>query len=149
MSDRAIVVRQGESRQLRSPLGDLIDFKAGEADTGGAFSLHERVAPPGARSAMHVHRRVIEAFYVIDGVLEMRVGDESFVADAGTFVMVPRGVRHAWRNVSESDACVLVIFSPSGERAYFEKLDEITRAAGDGDVDMQQVIDLSKRYGWD
>jgi mannose-6-phosphate isomerase-like protein (cupin superfamily) len=43
----------------------------------------------------HVHRRHIEAFYVLEGELALTLGDDEVFAAAGTWVAVPPGVEHA------------------------------------------------------
>jgi quercetin dioxygenase-like cupin family protein len=43
----------------------------------------------------HVHRRHVEAFYVIEGELALTLGDDEVFAAAGTWVSVPPGVEHA------------------------------------------------------
>lgn len=40
-------------------------------------------------------------FYVLDGVLAMRVNDESHQVTAGTFVCVPPGVTHTFSNTGD------------------------------------------------
>jgi quercetin dioxygenase-like cupin family protein len=146
VSDGAIVIRRGEGQDYASPFGDVIAWIAGEGDTGDGYSLHERLAPPGARSTSHSHSRLTEAFYVIDGALEFVVGGETIVATPGTFVLVPMGVDHAWTNKTEGDARVLVLFSPSAQRAFFEELQSLPPAdRGGGDAWRA----LTRKYGWD
>ena len=42
----------------------------------------------------HVHSREDEAFLVVDGEIEVTVGDEAIVVPAGGFAFTPRGVPH-------------------------------------------------------
>jgi mannose-6-phosphate isomerase-like protein (cupin superfamily) len=37
---------------------------------------------------MHVHHREEESFYVLEGELTVRCGDDTFTAKAGTFVTI-------------------------------------------------------------
>jgi quercetin dioxygenase-like cupin family protein len=140
-----LIVQPGAGPSHRSPFSDVLAWKAGGDDTGGGYSLQERVAPPGARSPKHVHRSVTEAFYVLGGELEMQIADRAFTAAAGMFTLVPRGVEHAWRNASDADARVLVLFSPPADPRYFEELDALVAS---GAVDPDAVRALSERYGW-
>lgn len=149
MAGRALVVRRGEPRVMRTPYGDVLAFVAGEADTQGGFSLHERVAPPASRSTPHAHHAFIEAFYVVDGALSVTVEGETIAASAGTFVLVPKGATHAWANDGPTDARVLVIFAPSQTRAYFEELDALTAGIKDGNASAQEFAALTKKYHQD
>jgi mannose-6-phosphate isomerase-like protein (cupin superfamily) len=49
----------------------------------------------GAPDGAHVHREHAESFYVLDGVLDLTIGDRQIRAGAGTWLQVPAGVPHA------------------------------------------------------
>jgi quercetin dioxygenase-like cupin family protein len=87
--------------------------KASVASTGGALTLIESTADGGA--PLHVHEHEDEAFYVVDGVISVRIGDETHEAPKGAFVWLPRGVPHAWDVVGEpgAPATVLMITVPA------------------------------------
>jgi quercetin dioxygenase-like cupin family protein len=51
--------------------------------------------PPGGGPAPHVHERTGETFYVVNGELEVLMGDTTFTASAGDVVFLPRGTVHA------------------------------------------------------
>lgn len=58
-------------------------------------------APPGPPrwiAPKHVHHKDDEAWYVLEGVLRVLVGDEEVEARAGAAVMVPRGTAHTYWN---------------------------------------------------
>jgi mannose-6-phosphate isomerase-like protein (cupin superfamily) len=70
---------------------------------------------PGERGAdLHVHRRHIDAFYVLEGEVSFRVGTdgESVPAGAGTLVAVPPGVVHGFDNDSAAPVRYLNIHGP-------------------------------------
>lgn len=142
-----IIARAGEGAVHKTPFGDRLRWLAGEAETVGGYSLHDRLAPPGSRSTPHTHRGVTEAFYVIEGELELRIDDEQLMGKAGTFVLVPPNVTHAWRNTSDRDTHVLVLFTPPVAYEYFEELDRITTSVDR--VDPSAVAALAEQYGLD
>jgi quercetin dioxygenase-like cupin family protein len=67
----------------------------------------------GAATPVHIHHDADETFYVISGELTVFVGDERIDAEAGDFVLGPRGVPHAFAVTSEH-AELLVTFGPAG-----------------------------------
>src|SRR3712207_2731996 len=77
---------------------ELMTFKATGEDTGGAYLLTDSVVPPQGGPPPHVHNREDEAFWVLEGELEVSVGESGFRAGAGSFVHLPRGVPHSFRN---------------------------------------------------
>jgi len=49
------------------------------------------VGPARWRAAPHVHTREDEAFYLLDGVLEVTAGEATMLVRPGDFVFLPRG----------------------------------------------------------
>jgi quercetin dioxygenase-like cupin family protein len=96
--------------------------------------------------ALHVHHHEDEALYVLAGELTARVGDRTHTLGAGAFILMPRDVPHSFANPNASEARVLVISSPGAVERYFEETAELAKAAG-GQLDMQQQVELAKRYG--
>jgi quercetin dioxygenase-like cupin family protein len=124
-----------EARRLATPFGDTVRWITGEHDTAGAYSLHERIAPPGAASTVHSHSKLIESFYVLEGTFAFEINGESVSGTRGAFVSAPRGAAHAWRVIGSTPARALIIFAPSAKLAYFEEVDAIMRAANGGTPD--------------
>lgn len=92
-------------------------------ETNGAFCVMEQVMTAASNPPVHLHAGEDEAFYVLDGELELVVGGESIVARPGTFAFAPRGVDHYFR-VRTPEARVLVFTSgdapEGGTHAFFE-----------------------------
>jgi quercetin dioxygenase-like cupin family protein len=137
-----------ETRRLATPYGDTVRWITGEDATGDAYSLHERVAPPGAASTAHSHSKLIESFYVLDGRFTFEIGGETIDGAPGAYISAPRGVSHAWCVVGEDAARALIIFAPSAKLAYFEQVDAVVRAAKGGTPDASALLELAKRYDW-
>lgn len=100
--------------------GSLMRIKARAEETGGALGLVEGTFYEGFGPPLHVHSREDEAFYVLDGEVRFRQGEDEFVAGAGTWVWGPRGVPHAFKVESES-ARALVLVTPGGFERMFEE----------------------------
>ena len=93
---------------------------------------------------MHVHAGEDEYWYVIEGTLRFRIGEEHSEAPAGSFVLVPRGVPHAFQNIGAAPARILVIFTPSGMEAFFDRF-----AAASGPPDPALFRSLGSEVGMD
>ncbi|MFB3906283.1 MAG: cupin domain-containing protein [Acidobacteriota bacterium] len=94
--------------------GDRYTFLVTGAQSGGAYFIMEAIVPPGGGPPPHIHRREEESFYVLEGQLDIRVGNEVFQASAGDFAHTPRDTVHGFRNVGTDKARLLLIFSPEG-----------------------------------
>jgi len=69
----------------------------------------------------HVHRRHVDAFYVLEGAMTYTFGreDRSVVAEPGTFVLVPPGVVHTFANASDGEVRWLNFHAPDAGFAQF------------------------------
>lgn len=67
---------------------------------------------PGDQAPPHIHLESDEGFCVLDGRLEVLVGAERRVLEAGEFVVVPAGTTHTFATVGDSPASVLAIMTP-------------------------------------
>ena len=140
--DHAVLLEPGEGRSV-SLRGTTVRFKVESTDACGA-SCTEWEAKPGFDTGLHVHERLEETWYVLDGELEFRVGDEMFDATAGSCVFVPPRVQHAFANRTDAPAKFLLIMSPPGHDRYFDELAEIL--AADGPPDADAIAELRRRY---
>jgi len=114
-------VRSAETGNSFWYLGQLMSALAEGEDTGGRLTVFEILFPPDSGPPLHVHEREDEAFYVLEGSLSVRMGDEEFEALAGSFVFQPRGIPHTFRS-SGDGARVLLLVTPSGFEGYFRAL---------------------------
>jgi len=111
-------------------------LRASRPSTGGALSVFETSI--GAGPPLHVHDREDECFYVLDGALSIRCGDDAFAAAAGNFVFLPRGRPHRFW-AAGPPARLLLIAVPGGIEDYFG---EINAASTDEERDR-----IGARYG--
>lgn len=95
-------------------LGTLMTVKAGREQTRGGFTLIEQLSPPNFAAPSHVHDSEEEAFYVLDGQLEVTCGEQTWTVEEGGFVLLPRRIPHAFSVVGNRGARLLQITSPAG-----------------------------------
>jgi hypothetical protein len=67
------------------------------------------------------HSREEEGFYILEGEITIQVGDERFVAVAGTFANMPVGSLHSFKNESEETARLLITVAPAGLEQMFSR----------------------------
>ncbi|MGH2894912.1 MAG: cupin domain-containing protein [Solirubrobacteraceae bacterium] len=130
-----------------SLIGGSIHIRVRSEDTGGQFGLVEQVVPAGFPGpALHVHPDFEETFYVIEGQIAVRVGDEAHEAGPGTVAVVPRGTPHTFANPSDAPVRMLILVTPGGFERYFEALTQAVRGAG-GFPPADQLAALASAYG--
>jgi len=100
-TDSAYILPMGEAPRVDS-LNLLFGVLARSKDTAGAFSMLEIAGARGAMAPAHSHGTEAEAFYVLDGRMDVHVADQSRGVAPGDFVYIPRATRHAFEITSSS-----------------------------------------------
>jgi len=119
--------------------------------TGGQFTLIEGTMPPGGDGGLHVHMQEDETMHLLEGELDVIIGEQAFALRPGGSYFAPRGVPHRLRNRGSVPARSLVIHTPGG-------FDEFVRQAGtplaDGSPDrpaspeqMHRAVGLAATFG--
>jgi quercetin dioxygenase-like cupin family protein len=131
--------------------GGLYRMKARAADTGGSLGLVEASLYGGFGPPLHVHRREDEAFYVIEGEIRFRQGDEELLCGSGKWVWGPRDVPHTFKVESER-ARVLILVTPGGFERMFEVGGVPVSESPDPPAqayDPAHTVAISKQFGFE
>ena len=141
----------GEGRTI-AVVGDVYRFLATGEDTDGKYAIWEAIVPPGGGPPPHVHSREEEGFYVLEGEITFRVGDEVTVATAGMFANMPVGKPHSFKNESGTTARMLISVAPAGaEQMFFEVGVPVapgtTTAAPPTKAEIDKLLAAAPRYG--
>lgn len=122
--------------------GDRYTFLVTGAQSDGAYFIMEALVPPLGGPPPHIHHREQESFYLLEGTLDIRMGDKVVQASTGDFVHIPRGMVHCFRNTGDSTARMLLIFSPGGiERFFEETLEQVQDRSAPQPANMDAVVD--------
>ena len=90
-------------RELGGPESDFVIVEWTDSGDSG----WDWIAP------LHVHHADDEAWYVLKGVLQFRVGEERLEAGPGSAVLVPKGTPHAYGNARRGQpARYLLVMTP-------------------------------------
>ena len=118
------------------------------AASDGAFSVVEHPLKSGTLAAPpHTHADVDEYSFVIEGEIGVLMGEETFRAPAGSYVLKPRGVPHTFWNPGPAPARVLEIISPAGFERYFEELAGILSSTPpEQPPDFARIAEMAGRY---
>jgi len=132
---QGFVVAPGEGREIPFGLGpNRLTAKIGPASGSQQLALLEIGLPPGAGAFIHRHRLYEEAFYVLEGEVTFRLGERQVLAARGSYIFVPPGGVHGFKNTSSAEARLLAIVAP-GEGLVM--LEELGRARPD---EIPQVV---------
>ena len=108
MASKPVVIPPGGGQRVGN-----VEFLARTADTP-RFNLGIIDFAPGRVLEAHVHADEDDSFYILAGEVTFVFGEEETVAPPGTFVLVPPGVEHGFRNDGAVPARILNIHAPAG-----------------------------------
>jgi mannose-6-phosphate isomerase-like protein (cupin superfamily) len=101
-------VLPGEGHRLGN-----VEFLARTADTPRfTFAIIE--IEPGRELEAHVHEAEDDAFYIVEGEMTFLFDDGPVTTGPGTFLLVPPGVEHGFRNDGAKAVRMLNIHAPAG-----------------------------------
>lgn len=115
----AVVVRSGEGETLRWGAGGRVRIVAGASSTERSFSVVEVTDAPGTGAPLHVHHGEAEAFYILEGTIELTCGTQKVVGHAGDFICAPKDVPHKYLVTGDKQARLLLLFSRPGFEMFF------------------------------
>ncbi|MET9541919.1 cupin domain-containing protein [Streptomyces sp. NPDC006553] len=112
--------------------------------TGGQLTSYRSTFAKGAVGApAHFHTKASEMFYVIDGSLQVLVGEELSVLEKGDFLLVPPHTAHAFAAAPGAEADVLFVFTPGMARFdYLRLLGRVMR----GEAGFEEIKASSEQY---
>jgi mannose-6-phosphate isomerase-like protein (cupin superfamily) len=108
MADRPVIVPPGQGHRVGN-----VEFLARTVESP-RFNLGIIEIAAGRVLEEHVHAEEDDAFYILEGELTFTFGDEQAPAPPGTFVLVPPGVQHGFRNDGAVPVRMLNIHAPAG-----------------------------------
>ena len=133
----------GTGRSYWGP-GDVYTFLVTGEESGGAYFAMEAIVPAGGGPPLHTHAYEAETFYVLDGQCRFQLGDDTVVAGPGSFLNIPRGMRHNFHNDGPDLVRMVLTFTPAGIEKFFEETlevaDDLTGPVPDN------VAEVSARY---
>jgi len=99
--------------------GDINTIVVSKQDTGGTYSFIEAKVFPGGGPAPHIQTREQEGFYVVEGQVTFKADGQTIVAKPGTFINIPPGVLHSFKNETNEIAKITFVLSPGGLEQLF------------------------------
>ena len=146
----AAYIAPGEGKKLWVA-DELMTFVVSGEDTGGAYALTDSTVPPQGGPPPHIHHREDEAFWVLEGELEVFVGEDTFSVGAGSFVHLPRGVLHGYKNVGATPARFLTLIIPAGLEKFFEEVGkpgtDLLSPPPSEEEDINKLLAVAPEYG--
>ena len=142
----APVSTASSDRRRFAVLGATIDIHATLEDTGSSTSIIELGIPPRFPGAPpHLHERMTESFYILEGTIDVLFDGEWRQAHRGDFILIPPHSVHAYRNTTDQPARFLVM-APGHDRFFFELVDWMHREPVWPPTNRAALIEFGRRH---
>jgi hypothetical protein len=94
----------------------------------------------------------VESFYILGGSLSFWLADQKFTCAAGSLIIAPPGLPHAFKNEGDTPARALALITPAGLEKFFEEVGSPIKkgsaAPEEGaPKDLERVIATAPKYG--
>jgi len=125
--------------------GGRVTLKITSDQTKDQLGLYEIALAPGVVGAqLHYHRYMDEIFMVSKGKMTIDLGDKTVQAPEGAIVYAPRYTPHGFRNDSDGEAVITLLFNPGQSReGFFRGLGEILNSEP---IDPGRFLQLYQKY---
>jgi quercetin dioxygenase-like cupin family protein len=123
-------------------LQDTVRVLANGAMTDGRYEMFEVQGPLGSGPPPHRHPWS-EAYFVIEGELDVRVDGRSFKAPAGSFAIAPADSAHTYR-VASIEARFIVVTTDQRASRFFKAMD---REIGFPPKSLSDVLRVAGQHG--
>jgi len=135
---KPFVLAPGEGKKF-SVLDSVFTTKATGKDTKGAWTLYEITDTAGNGPPLHTHPWD-EAFYILEGELEIQTGTKTIVATPGYFINIPGETAHAFKILSAS-AKFIALISPAQANQFYEEMGQFVNSTPPDMSKFQAIVD--------
>jgi quercetin dioxygenase-like cupin family protein len=107
------VVKNDEAEEIPWRPGYRNFILAGKKH-GVTVSSSMGVLEHGAGAPLHLHEEVDEVIYVVEGTLDLQLGDERYIVGPDATISIPVGTPHAFKVVSPEGARIIGFMPKQG-----------------------------------
>ncbi len=144
LANNVRVIKPHEGEKLEAN-GVELTFKVTSDLSRDQLGVYDMVLAPKAIGArMHYHRFMDETFIVNKGTLTVETMDGDHQAGPGTVIYIPRLTPHGFRNDSDRETRLMLLFNPSQQREGFFR--ELYRILEKQPVDPGRFLKLYDLY---
>jgi len=124
------IVKHANDGNWLNVLGMQIKFLCTSNDVDGRYSCMLNTVPKDRGAPPHSHPWD-EAFYVLKGRLELRIGDALHILETGDYALVPADQVHAFTGLSDEEGLLIAFESPGYAQDFFQEINDTIRVLPD------------------
>ncbi|HEY6793183.1 MAG TPA: cupin domain-containing protein [Kineosporiaceae bacterium] len=150
----AVVMREPGTGRGTWAMGSLFEHLLESPPGTPRLGVALVTQPPGIATPLHRHTNEAEAFYLLDGRMDYRAGDQDYVLYPGCFIYLPKGLPHAFRIRGDGPARFLALAEPGGILHLYDEVGlpatELRLPGADGLTPAEEIPrwnQVGSRYG--
>jgi quercetin dioxygenase-like cupin family protein len=147
----AVAAQEGD---IVSVVGDTYRIIVGGEQTSGAYAFVDMLIPPNGGPPPHSHAKFQEAFFIIDGHIEVITKERKYIATKGSHVNIPfNGPVHKFANKTDKTTHILCLITPAGMEKMFLEIGKPVAAntflppPNMTPEEQKQVQSIAEKYG--
>jgi len=140
LNPKIIKNNKGETLNV---LGDIQTHKLVGSETDNQIVEWVDDVEPGVGIPPHIHSREDEIFRVIQGEIEIMVGGNTTILEAGDTAFAPKNIAHSWTVVGTKKAKMITSAFPAGIEVMFRELADLPS----GPPDFEKVTQICENHG--
>ena len=102
-------------RRTRNLVGGAAPIQAAN------FAMGYVTLEPGGGQVPWHNQEQEEVYFIVEGEVEMCLGEERFTMQKGQAVYIPSGVFHQMTNVSKNPAAMVYVYGPAGSVEHWKQ----------------------------
>jgi quercetin dioxygenase-like cupin family protein len=141
MSAPSVILGPSDGRTLQV-LADSVRVLVTAEQTANRYELFDLTGPQGSGPPPHSHPWD-EAYFILEGEVDVRVDDEATHATPGSFVLAPAHAVHTFK-IASARSRFIVLTTGSGASSLFEAFDS---EVGFPPPSFEKVCQIAERQG--
>jgi quercetin dioxygenase-like cupin family protein len=139
---KTAISRWEDSQKFWMAESEYTGMVVGKDATDSEYVISNGTIAPGASIPDHYHKWEDQTFHIIEGQLEIKIGDEVGAVGRGDSIHCPRGVSHYMKNISKTQAKLISYIFPGDWAEDFMAETSRQNQAGERDLGL-----IEERFG--
>lgn len=140
-TDKKLVIKKWESdKKFWMTENEFTGIVVGKESTNSEYVITDGVIEPNGFIPNHYHKWEDQTFHIIEGELEIIVGNEHLRINVGDTIHCPRGIAHYMKNIGKENAKIISYIFPGDWAEDF--FSETSRQVKSGKKDFKLIEEL-------
>ncbi|PKH51784.1 hypothetical protein CXF68_14305 [Tenacibaculum sp. Bg11-29] len=109
---KTVIKKASDAKKYWMTENEFIGIIAGKEATNSEYVISDGIIEPDGFVPNHYHKWEDQTFHIVEGDLEVKIGNETVLVSAGDSIHCPKGVSHYMKNTGDKDAKLISYIFP-------------------------------------